>query len=74
MSQSDEGVDTKGAQIKIVSLESKTPESITLQSFLPYDIDFKNHNYYLRTSTTTTKKYIDGILYSNTIDTFSKSF
>lgn len=74
VSQSDEGVDTKGAQIKIVSLESKTPESITLQSFLPYDIDFKNHNYYLRTSTTTTKKYIDGILYSNTIDTFSKSF
>ena len=60
--------------IKIVSLEAKTPESITLQSFLPYDIDFKNHNYYLKTSTATTKKYIDGILYSNTIDTFSKSF
>ena len=64
----------KGAQIKIVSLEPKSPESITLQSFLPYDIDFKNHNYYLKTSTATTKKYIDGILYSNTIDTFSKSF
>ena len=64
----------KGAQIKIVSLEAKTPESITLQSFLPYDIDFKNHNYYLKTSTATTKKYIDGILYANTIDTFSKSF
>lgn len=61
-------------QIKIVSLEPKTPESITLQSFLPYDIDFKNHNYYLKTSTATTKKYIDGILYSNTIDTFSKNF
>ena len=60
--------------IKIVSLEPKTPESITLQSFLPYDIDFKNHNYYLKTSTATTKKYIDWILYSNTIDTFSKSF
>ena len=71
VSQSDEGVDT---QIKIVSLEPKTPESITLQSFLPYDIDFKNHNYYLKTSTATTKKYIDWILYSNTIDTFSKSF
>ena len=61
-------------QIKIVSLESRTPESITLQSFLPYDIDFKNHNYYLKTSTATTKKYIDWILYSNTIDTFTKSF
>ena len=60
--------------VKIVSLESKTPESITLQSFLPYDIDFKNHNYYLKTSTATTKKYIDGILYANTIDTFSKNF
>ena len=71
VSQSDEGVYT---QIKIVSLEPKTPESITLQSFLPYDIDFKNHNYYLKTSTATTKKYIDWILYSNTIDTFSKSF
>ena len=64
----------KGAQIKIVSLEPKTPESITLQSFLPYDIDFKNHNYYLKTSTANSKKYIDGILYANTIDTFSKSF
>ena len=64
----------KGAQIKIVSLEPKSPESITLQSFLPYDIDFKNHNYYIKTSTATTKKYIDGILYSNTIDTFTKNF
>ena len=61
-------------QIKIVSLEPKSPESITLQSFLPYDINFKNHNYYLKTSTATTKKYIDGVLYANTIDTFSKSF
>ena len=61
-------------QIKIASLEPKAPESITLQSFLPYDIDFKNHNYYLKTSTATTKKYIDGILYSNTIDTFTKNF
>ena len=60
--------------VKIVSLEPKTPESITLQSFLSYDIDFKNHNYYLKTSTATTKKYIDGILHSNTIDTFTKSF
>ena len=60
--------------VKIVSLEAKSPESITLQSFLPYDIDFKNHNYYLKTSTATTKKYIDGILYWNTIDTFSKNF
>ena len=60
--------------VKIVSLEPKTPESITLQSFLPYDIDFKNHNYYLKTSTATTKKYIDWILYANTIDIFSKSF
>ncbi len=60
--------------VKIISLEPKTPESITLQSFLPYDIDFKNHDYYLKTSTATTKKYIDGILYANTIDTFSKSF
>ena len=74
VSQSDEGVDTKWQAIKIVSLEPKSPESITLQSFLPYDIDFKNHNYYLKTSTASTKKYIDGILYSNTIDTFSKSF
>ena len=64
----------KWQTIKIVSLESRTPESITLQSFLPYDIDFKNHNYYLKTSTATTKKYIDWILYSNTIDTFTKSF
>ncbi len=61
-------------QIKIVSLEPKSPESITLQSFLPYDIDFKNHNYYLKTSTATTKKYIDGILYANSIDTFTKNF
>ncbi|MBQ5945813.1 hypothetical protein IJL65_05615 [bacterium] len=45
-----------------------------MQSFLPYDVDFKNHNYYLKTSTATTKKYIDGILYANTIDTFSKNF
>ena len=60
--------------IKIVSLEPKSPESITLQSFLPYDIDFKNHNYYLKNSTATTKKYIDGILYANTIDTFTKNF
>jgi len=60
--------------IKIISLEPKTPESITLQSFLPYDIDFKNHNYFLKTSTSDSKKYIDGILYSNTIDTFSKTF
>lgn len=60
--------------VKIVSLEPKNPESITLQSFLPYDIDFKNHSYYLKTSTATTKKYIDGILHSNTIDTFTKNF
>jgi len=60
--------------IKIVSLEPKSPESITLQSFLSYDIDFNNHNYYLKTSTSTTKKYIDGILYANTIDTFTKNF
>ena len=71
---SEQAPQNDGKQIKIVSLEPKTPESITLQSFLPYDIDFKNHNYYLKTSTATTKKYIDGILYSNTIDTFSKSF
>ena len=63
-----------GSQIKIVSLEPKNPESITLQSFLPYDIDFKNHNYFLKTSTSDSKKYIDWILYSNTIDTFSKTF
>ena len=37
-------------------------------------MDFKNNNYYLKTSTATTKKYIDGILYSNTIDTFTKNF
>ena len=64
----------KGAQIKIVSLEPKNPESITLQSFLPYDIDFKNHNYFLKTSTSDSKKYIDWILYANTIDTFFKTF
>ena len=78
VSQSDEGVDFQEAlqwqQIKIVSLEPKNPESITLQSFLPYDIDFSNHDYYLKTSTATSKKYIDGILHSNTIDTFTKSF
>jgi len=71
---SEQDPQNDGKQIKIVSLEPKTPESITLQSFLPYDIDFKNHNYYLKTSTATTKKYIDGILYANTIDTFTKSF
>ncbi len=71
---SEQAPQNDGTQIKIVSLEPKTPESITLQSFLPYDIDFKNHNYYLKTSTATTKKYIDGILYANTIDTFTKSF
>ena len=60
--------------VKIVSLEPKNPESITLQSFLPYDIDFTNHNYYLKSSTAMTKKYIDGILYANTIDTFTKNF
>ena len=70
----DFSLHTEWQAIKIVSLESRTPESITLQSFLPYDIDFKNHNYYLKTSTATTKKYIDWILYSNTIDTFTKSF
>jgi hypothetical protein len=53
VSQSDEGV------IKIVSLEPKNPESITLQSFLPYDIDFSNHNYYLKSSTSNSNKYID---------------
>lgn len=74
MDSSEQAPQNDGKQIKIVSLEPKTPESITLQSFLPYDIDFKNHNYYLKTSTSTTKKYIDGILYSNTIDTFTKSF
>jgi len=78
VSQSDEGVNfqevLQGTQIKIVSLEPKSPESITLQSFLPYDIDFSNHDYYLKTSTATTKKYIDGILHLNTIDTFTKSF
>ena len=61
-------------QIKIVSLEPKTPESVTLQSFLSYDIDFSNHNYYLKSSTSNSKKYIDWILYSNTIDTFTKNF
>ena len=61
-------------QIKIVSLEPKNPESITLQSFLPYNVDFKNHDYYLKTSTSNSKKYIDGILYSNTVETFYKNF
>ena len=61
-------------QIKIISLEPKSPESITLQSFIPYDIDFSNHNYYLKSSTSNSKKYIDWILYSNTIDTFTKNF
>lgn len=60
--------------IKIISLEYKTPESITLQSFLPYDVDFSKHTYYLKTSTATTKKYIDWVLSANTIDTFSKNF
>jgi hypothetical protein len=60
--------------VKIISLEPKNPESITLQSFLPYDIDFTKHNYYLKTSTADSKKYIDGILYANTIDTFTKNF
>ena len=74
MDSSEQSPQNDGKLIKIVSLEPKTPESITLQSFLPYDIDFKNHNYYLKTSTATNKKYIDGILYWSTIDTFSKSF
>ena len=60
--------------VKIVSLEPKNPESITLQSFLSYDINFSNHNYYLKSSTSNSKKYIDWILYSNTIDTFTKNF
>jgi hypothetical protein len=59
MDPSEQTPQNDGKQIKIVSLEPKTPESITLQSFLPYDVDFKNHNYYLKTSTATTKKYID---------------
>ena len=74
MDSSEQAPQNDEKQIKIVSLEAKNPESITLQSFLPYDIDFSNHNYYLKTSTATTKKYIDGILYSNTIDTFTKNF
>ena len=60
--------------IKIVSLEPKSPESITLQSFLPYDIDFSNHNYYLKSSTSNSNKYVDWTLYANTIDTFTKNF
>lgn len=60
--------------IKIISLESKNPESITLQSFLSYDIDFTKHIYYLKTSTAKNKKYIDGILSANSVDTFSKTF
>ena len=77
--QNDENVQNSPLQsewqaIKIVSLESKNPESITLQSFLTYDINFNNHNYYLKTSTSNSKKYIDWILYSNTIDTFTKNF
>jgi len=78
VSQSDEGVEwqqiVEWQTVKIVSLEPKSPESITLQSFLPYDIDFTKHNYFLKTSTSDSKKYIDWILYSNTIDTFTKNF
>lgn len=60
--------------VKIIALESKAPESITLQSFLSYDIDFTKKQFYLKTSTASTKKYIEGILSANSIDTFSKNF
>ncbi|MDR2190904.1 MAG: thermonuclease family protein [Candidatus Peribacteria bacterium] len=60
--------------LKIVSLNYKSPEAITLQSFLPYAIDFTSHLYYLKSSTATTKKYLNGILSANSIDTFTKNF
>ena len=60
--------------IKILSIEPKNPESITLQSFLSYDIDFSKRALYLKTSTSSTKKYIDGTLSANSIDTFTKNF
>ena len=60
--------------IKIVALQYQNPESITLQSFLPYDIDFSKKQYYLKASTSSTKKYLPWILNANTIDTFSKNF
>jgi hypothetical protein len=64
----------QSSPIKIVSLEPLNPESITLQSFLPYDIDFTKHTHYLKSSTATTKKYIDGTLSAHSIDTFTKNF
>ncbi|MDR2540344.1 MAG: hypothetical protein LBD11_00775 [Candidatus Peribacteria bacterium] len=70
----DEGSEHASGLIKIITIEPKSPESITLQSFLPYDIDFTKHTLYLKTSTATTKKYIDGILSANSIDTFTKNF
>jgi endonuclease YncB( thermonuclease family) len=63
-----------GKTLKILAIEPKSPESITLQSFLPYDIDFTKHTLYLKTSTATTKKYIDGTLSANSVDTFTKNF
>ena len=70
----DSSLRSEWQNIKIVSLEPKSPESITLQSFLPYDIDFSNHNYYLKSSTSNSNKYVDWTLYANTIDTFTKNF
>ncbi|MDR0369916.1 MAG: hypothetical protein LBH96_05445 [Candidatus Peribacteria bacterium] len=45
-----------------------------MQSFLSYDIDFTKKQYYLKSSTASTKKYIEGKLSANTIDTFTKNF
>ncbi|MDD2536905.1 MAG: thermonuclease family protein [Candidatus Absconditabacteria bacterium] len=63
-----------GQLVKIVGLEYLSPESITLQSFLPYGIDFSKRVRYLKTSTSSTKKYIEGELSANSIDTFTKTF
>lgn len=61
-------------KIKILDLQYLSPETITLQSFLSEDIDLTQKSYYLKSSTSTTKKYLTWTLKSFSVDTFSKNF
>ena len=62
------------SKIKIIDLQYLSPEAITLQSFLTYDVDLSQKSFYLKSSTSTTKKYLTWTLKSFSVDTFEKNF
>lgn len=80
ISLSPDNIANNTNSIKIVNIEPKTPESISLYSWFPEKINFENHNYFLKKKSssgeiyTNTKRYLYETISSGETKTFYKSF